>query len=445
MATVQFRLRSKANKNVSIKVRLLSGKSLDLELNTGFTINPKYWSEKTNRPTQNNDTENKLLRNNLNKLETYIFDNLNKDLSKGVLIDTYWLQNQINNCFERVEKTNTGIITNHIQYIIDNANTRKIKGRSKLGISQSRVKGYETFKKLFEAYQKETKKQIHFLDINKTFVDRFTNWLINTQNYSVNYAGKQIDNLKTVCLDAEKNDIKINPYVKQIEGFSESSEDKFIVTLSFEELEQIRTAEVTNIAYNNARNWLLIGCEIGQRGGDLLKVTKNDIRYKGGNMYLDIIQKKTGKSVTIGIINPHIIDIIENNFPHEISTQKLNFYIKKVCEVAKINELVEGKRLNPKAKKENPETMRKVLGFYPKHELITTHTFRRSFATNYYKQIPTGVLIGITGHSKESLFLEYINKREDKDANADLFMKFYEQINKDKKPEMRLLPNGTEE
>ncbi len=445
MATINFRIRSNANKHVSIKVYLSTGRGNLIELNTGFTINPKDWSESTNRPTQNNNTENKLLRNNLNKLETYIFDNLNKDLSKGVLIDNYWLQNQINNCFGRIEKTDTGIIVNHIQYIIDNANTRKIKGRSKLGISQSRVKGYETFKKLFEAYQKETKKQIHFLDINKTFVDRFTNWLINTQNYSVNYSGKQIDNLKTVCLDAEKNDIKINPFVKQIEGFSESNEDKFIVTLSFEELEQIRTAEIKNTAYNNARNWLLIGCNIGQRGGDLLKITKNDIRYKGGNMYLDIIQKKTGKSVTIGIINPHIIDIIENDFPHEISTQKLNFYIKKVCEVAKINELVEGKRLNPKAKKENPETMRKVLGFYPKHELITTHSFRRSFATNYYKQIPTGVLIGITGHSKESLFLEYINKREDKDANADLFMKFYEQINKDKKPEMKIILNtGTE-
>ena len=442
MATINFRLRSEANKNVSIKVYLSTGRGNLIELNTGFTINPKDWSETTNRPKQNKP-ENKVLSNNLNKLETYVFDSLNNDLSKGVLIDSYWLQNQISNCFERVEKNDTGLITNHIQYIIDNANTRKIKGRSKLGISQSRVKGYETFKKLVEVYQKDIKKQINFLDINKTFIDRFTHWLINTKKYSTNYAGKQIDNLKTVCLDAEKNDIKINPYVKQIEGFSESSEDRHIVTLSFEELEQIRTAEITNTAYLNARNWLLIGCEIGQRGGDLLKITKNDIRYKGGNMYLDIIQKKTGKSVTIGIINPHIIDIIENDFPREISSQKLNFYIKKVCEVAKINEKVEGKKLNPKAKKENPETMRKVLDFYPKHELITTHSFRRSFATNYYKQIPTGVLIGITGHSKESLFLEYINKREDKDANADLFMKFYEQINKDKEPKMKLLPNET--
>jgi integrase len=444
MATINFRLRSAANKNVSIKVYLSTGRGNLIELNTAFTINPKDWSETTSRPKQNNP-ENKELSNNLNKLETFIFDRLNNDLSKGVLIDTYWLQNQINTCFGRIEKTDTGIIVNHIQHIIDNANTRKIKGRSKLGISQSRVKGYETFKKLFEMYQSEIKKQIHFLDINKTFVDRFTTWLITTKKYSMNYSGKQIDNLKTVCLDAEKNDIKVNPYVKQIEGFSESSEDRFIVTLSFDELEQIRTAAITNPAYNNARNWLLIGCEIGQRGGDLLKITKNDIRYKGGSIYLDVIQKKTGKSVTIGIINPHIIDIIENDFPHEISTQKLNYYIKKVCEIANINELVEGKRLNPNAKKDNPETMRKVLDFYPKHELITTHSFRRSFATNYYKQIPTGVLIGITGHSKESLFLEYINKREDKDANADLFMKFYEQFTKDKTPEMKVIKNGTED
>jgi len=444
MATVNFRLRSQANKNVSIKVYLSTGRGNLIELNTGFTINPKDWSETTDRPKQNN-TENKLIFNNLKKLESFIFANLNNDLGNGVLIDNYWLQNQINTCFERVEKTDNGLLTNHIQYIIDNANTRKIKGTSKIGISQSRIKNLETFKKLIETYQKEKKIQINFLDINKQFVDRFINWLMNTKKYSTNYSGKVIDNLKTVCLDAEKLDIKTNSYIKQIEGFSESNEDRYIVTLSFNELDEISNAEIKNPAYDNARKWLLIGCEIGQRAGDLLNITKDNIRYKGGNMYLDLTQQKTGKSVTIGIENPRIIDIIENDFPHKISTQKLNFYIKKVCEIAKINEMIEGKRLNPKAKKENPESMRKILGFYPKYELITTHSFRRSFATNYYKRIPTAILIGITAHSKESLFLQYINDKEDKDANADLFRTFYEQMNKDKEPKMKLLPNGTEQ
>ena len=257
---------------------------------------------------------------------------------------------------------------------------------------------------------------------------------MNKKNYSTNYAGKVLDNLKTVCLDAEKLDIKVNPYVKQIEGFREQNNERLIVTLSFEELEQIRTAKLETEAQENARNWLLIGCEIGQRASDLLRLTPNNIRYKGNRIYIDIVQQKTGKAVTVGIIAPHVIDIVENNFPYQISQQKLNKHIKQVCRLAKLEEEIEGKKYDK-------ETGRKKIGTYQKWQLVTSHTFRRSFATNYYKKIPTAVLIGITGHSKESMFLEYINRREDKDLNADLFMQFYETIQQDKAPEMKVIKN----
>jgi integrase len=435
MATVQFRLRSKANKNVSIKVRVSLGRGNDIELNSGFTINPKHWSKETDLPKQNT-TENKLIFNDLKKLESFIFINLNKDLGKGIFIDKYWLENKINECFNRTEKTDAGLILNHIQYIIDNANTRKVKGKKELGLSESRVKSYVAFKNLFTIYQTEIKKEVNFLDINKTFVDKFINWLINSEKYSMSYAGKVIDNLKTVGLDAEKLDIPTNPFIEKIESFTESNEDRYIQTLSFSELEKIRTAVIEPEHLQNARKWLLIGCEIGQRYSDLIKITKDNIRYNVGNMLIDIIQQKTNKLVTIGIKAPHIIDLLENDLPHEISLQKLNDYIKKVCKIAEVNEIVEGKRLNK-------TTRRKELNFYPKHELICSHSFRRSFATNYYKKMPTPILMGITGHSKESLFLTYINKREDKDANAELFIKFWEDLNKDKKPEMKLIKNDT--
>lgn len=431
MASIKFRLRSTSNKNVSIKIRVSIDRNNVYELNTGFTINPNDWSNKTNFPKQNVEN-NKSLLAQLKKLESFVLSDLNTSLANGMLIDKFWLENKINECFNRVERVNTGLILNHIQYIIDNANTRKIKGRKKLGLSPNRVKGYITFKNLFEIYQNEIKKQINFLDVNKTFVDKFTNWLVNTKKYSINYAGKQIDNLKTVCIDAETLNIPVNPYISQIQGFSEEDNDRFIHTLSFEEIEQIRFADITKPELVNARNWLLIGCEIGQRVGDLMSITRDNIRYERGNIYLDIIQQKTGKSVTVGIIAPHVIDIIENDLPHKISVQKLNDYIKKVCEKAGIDEVVEGRKLNP-------VTRRKELGYYPKYELITSHSFRRSFATNYYKKIPTAILINITGHSKESLFLTYINRREDKDANADLFMKFYEDLQKNKEPKLRLV------
>jgi integrase len=438
MASIKFRLRSTADKNVSIKVRLILGRGKqDLELNTGFSINPKDWSESTDLPKQNN-TENKVIFNNLKKLESFLFKSLNNDMGETIVIDSFWLNSKINDCFERVLKTDEGLITNYIQNIIDTADTRKVKvkGGYKHGLSLSRKNSYIATKNILKEYEAKTKKQIHFIDINQILIDKFENWLLKTKDYAINTSSKHIANIKTVCIEAENKGIQVNSYAKQMTIATESDEDRYIQTLSFSELDEIRKVEIKSEAYQNARKWLLIGCEIGQRGGDLLDITPDNIRYKGGNMYLDIVQQKTKKPITIGIIAPHVIDIIENSFPYKISTQKLNDHIKKVCEIAKINTMTDGKIYDAK-------TGRKVFDKYEKHKLITTHSFRRSFCTNYYKRIPTPVLMGISGHSKESIFRVYINAPEDKDENADLFMKFYNDIHKDKAPEMKVIKNGT--
>lgn len=459
MAKIKFLLQSKSE-NSQIYIRVSISRFVSIKKKTGFTINPKDWSITTGRPKQNNP-ENKITHSSLNKLEDFVFYNLNKDLAKGSLIDVYWLENQINNCFKRVIKTDNGLLVNHIQHIIDNANTRKVKnnGGFKIGLSPSTLKNYTLFKNIIFEYQTTIKKQIHFIDITKPFVDKFTNWLVNTKNYSTNYSGKQLEILKTVCIDAEKNEIDITTYSKTIQHFRESDNDRYIQTLSFDELEQIKNSDytdqeqldkfkkenpeltnrlaITTATLNNARKWILLGCEIGQRGGDLLNIVPENIRYNGKSIYIDIIQQKTNKSVTVGVFSPFVADMVLNDFPKQIPHQKLNDIIKVICKLAGIDGIVKGTKLNTK-------TNRKELGLYPKYELIASHCFRRSFATNYYKKIPTPILINITGHSKESLFLTYINKREDKDANADLFMKFYEDINKDKTPKMVLLPNGTD-
>jgi integrase len=456
MATVKFRIRSKANKNVSISVYLSTGRGKMIEVKTTKTINPKDWSEKLNFPKQT-IAENRLLSNQLKGLENFIFDELNKN--NGSLINADWLQEKINEHFNIVTKTDTGLLVNHIQYIIDNANTRKVKtnGGFKIGLSASTIKNYTLFRNIIAEYQTTIKKQIQFIEITKPFVDKLTNWLVNTKKYSTNYSGKQLEILKTVCIDAEKNEIVVTPYSKTIQHFRESEKDRYIQTLSFDELQQIQNVDFTDIeqltafkkanpeltkgisitpeTLNNARNWILLGCEIGQRGSDLLGITNENIRYNGKSYYIDIIQQKTNKSVTIGVIAPHVIDIIENSFPKKIQHQKLNEYSKVVCKLAGIDTIVKGTKLNT-------ETNRKEFGMFPKYDLIASHCFRRSFATNYYKKIPTPILINITGHSKESLFLTYINKREDKDANADLFMQFYKDLHKEKEPQLKIIRNA---
>ena len=55
----------------------------------------------------------------------------------------------------------------------------------------------------------------------------------------------------------------------------------------------------------------------------------------------------------------------------------------------------------------------------PKYQLVSSHTARRSFATNAYKAgVPTIAIMKITGHKLESTFLKYI--RVSAEENAEL-------------------------
>lgn len=421
MATVTFRLRNVKNNKHPILVYVSISRGNVPQSKTGFSINPKDWSFVKKKPKQN-DEETKQIYSNLLTLENYITSQLNNSNSKGEDINKQWLDNVISDCFNRVsdDKNSNNHLTTQIQHIVDNAKTHKIRGKSKLGLSDSRVKGYKTFKSLIENYEKHIKVKIRLIDINPIFLKKFTKWLIKTEEYSMNYSGKTIDNLKAVCINANERGIKTNKFSLNIESFKEAQKDKHIVTLSFDELNQIKDTQLKNDYLINARKWLLIGSEIGQRGNDLLNISQDKVRKDKNDLLIDVYQEKGEKTVTVGISKEYVADILINDFPRKISIQKLNNYIKELCKVCKINTPTKGKK---RVKDRNK------LDTYPKHELICTHTCRRSFATNYYKKIPTAILMEITGHTRESMFLEYVGKPKDRDENAKLFIKLAKEIN----------------
>ena len=159
----------------------------------------------------------------------------------------------------------------------------------------------------------------------------------------------------------------------------------------------------------------MIGLCIGQRVSDLLKLSPNNLRKATTGLYIDIIQQKTRKSVTVGVADQTVIEILENALPRKVSQVVFNKQIKALCRMARIDGLVSGF-------KNNPKTRRKEIVNAPKYEFVTSHIMRRSFASNYYGKIETPLLMNITGHSKESTFLTYIGTHQNKDALADLFM-----------------------
>ena len=148
-----------------------------------------------------------------------------------------------------------------------------------------------------------------------------------------------------------------------------------------------------------------------------MRFTDKQIRVENGKSLLEFTQVKTGKNMTVPL-HQKVLEILKKRkgkFPYAISDQKYNAYIKKVCEIAEIDEVVSGSKKSET--EEGSGIYRKEAGTFKKWELVTSHIGRRSFATNFYGKIPTTYLIYVTGHSTEQMFLTYIGK-----SNKDIAM-----------------------
>ena len=96
--------------------------------------------------------------------------------------------------------------------------------------------------------------------------------------------------------------------------------------------------------------------------------------------------------MTVGVADPLVIGILENEFPRKVSQAVFNKHIKALCKMAGIGELVPGF-------KNNPKTRRKEIVNAPKYKFVTSHIMRRSFVSNHYRKIETPLLMNITRHS----------------------------------------------
>lgn len=197
MATVKFLLQSKSE-IANIYIRFSIDRKTILKRKSGFTINPKYWSETFAQPIQKSK-ETKELKSKLSKLSDFISDSYNDAVSKGVEFTGEWLQDQIDIFNNKKTVVELDVLLNYIQKYIDDAPYKRNQ-KKETGLSDGRVQNLKLFKNTIERYQKEAfkGKRILIKDVNLQFVENYKIWLFK-QNYSVNYVGKNIANIKN-CL-----------------------------------------------------------------------------------------------------------------------------------------------------------------------------------------------------------------------------------------------------
>lgn len=404
MATIKYLLKSKTELS-TIYVRLRDGRTTDVTASTGYTINPKFWSDArggVRQIAENSDKKN--LSNDLEKLQRKISDCLNDEKGSGVPINRQWLENVVSRYKNPTLEQKTEWLIDIIRAYRDEM---KMKVNPKTGrqISPNSIRGYNTTIMRLEKFEEHRKRRFSIHDVDLTFHHDFTKFERNTLTLAQNSISRDIKQIKTVCIDARDKGYKINEQVLS-RKFNVASEPTTFVTITKDEIGKIKT--FTGADYlQNARDWLIIGCWTGCRVNDLMDLTTNNILINPkGVRFIRYTQSKTGKQVDIPL-HPDVTEILERlgGFPRPISDQRFNEWIKLVCRESGLIDEVEGTR-------QNPETHKKETGTFEKWQLIRSHTCRRSFATNHYRELPNKIIMAVTGHATEKMLLNYIGETD---------------------------------
>ncbi|GAB2780221.1 phage integrase SAM-like domain-containing protein [Rhabdobacter roseus] len=153
------------------------------------------------------------------------------------------------------------------------------------------------------------------------------------------------------------------------------------------------------------RDAFVLQCHCGLRFSDMRRLLKEPRLYViqvQDRLFFRITTQKTDQDVVIPI-SKIMLEILERrnwDFGGMMSIQLYNRFIKEICKQAGLTtEVVE--RYTKGGKKH--AVVR------PKYELVSSHTARRSFATNaFLAGVPSMKIRKITGHTTEQSFQTYI-------------------------------------
>lgn len=393
------------NKYTSIYVRFWDSKRIDQKTRTGISIQFSDWSDSKQRIKVKTKINNKdFLNDQLEGLERYIVDSYNTDYNNRKFISSKWLKETVQKFFGRVEADENHKIyfIDWIEKFIENAhkilnNGKPIKARS--------INNYKTTLKKLKDFERFQGTRYRFEDIDLNFHRDFIHYCLEEKKFNPNTTGNLITRIKTFCRNIELDDLPINPKYKHRE-FNAPKNKTFDIYLNDDEINTIYNFDFSDSEkLDNARDLFIIGLRTGLRVSDFMRIKEENIH----GSVINITTQKTNDNLTIPI-HPQFKEILNKRdgaFPREISSQKFNLYIKEICEKVEIDKPVYGSLLNS-------ETKRKENGIYPKHKLVSSHTCRRSFATNLFLAgFENSTIMKATGHSSEKQFLNYIKASQD--------------------------------
>lgn len=404
MPNVRFNLKNKTEQEtlISLVFRYDGNKMV---YSTGEKINPKYWNDREYKAREMSKFPQYAEFNAyLKKVETETQNiyRTHKNNGKILSIDEFKKELDI-----ALQKTNRDAPPTLFEFIENFIYTRK----NTLSKPKGSIVVYNNAYKHLKGFANDKKRKVNFEDITLEFLDEFLEYLFTPpRSLSSNYALKIIENLKLFLNDATERGYNTNlAYKSRKFGFKKEETENIYLTL--EELKVIEELDLNNKPrLDRVRDLFLIGCYTGLRFSDFSSLKKEHFKKIDKVDVIEIVTQKTKEKVIIPMhpVVKNILKKYDGKIPPELSNQKMNDYLKELGELALLNDVViktytkGGKRVDDKFKK---------------FELISTHTARRSFATNAFKSgISSISIMKITGHNSEKSFLKYIKINQAENA-----------------------------
>lgn len=399
MASINFYLKDKTPKDKETLIYMFfSYEGKRLKYSTGDKIAPQDWND--NKQIVKPATEGSLEINNyLSSLRSFIIKSYREYKAESGTPTTSFLRTALDENFKQKDIEEVTFFDVYDKFVEN----------SKLKVKPRTIQKYLTLKKHLLEFQKYSKQKITFDKIDIYFYENLLNYYLNEKGSLNNTVGKYISTFKTFLNWATERDFNSKTdYLK----FKAHKEDADIVYLEEQELMKLHQLDLSNKPrLENVRDAFCIGCFTGLRFSDIKNLRMKDIR----NNKITINTFKTRETLQIPLnkFAKSIIDKYkdEPNFLHIISNQKMNVYLKELCQLAEINQPI------TLTKYRGTERVEKT---QPKFEFISTHTARRTFVTlSLEKGMRPEIVMKITGHKSYKTFKKYI-KITDKVKGAEM-------------------------
>lgn len=380
-----------------------------LKFSTGEKVPPKFWNPKLGlvRKTDSFPQYDEM-NTRLKMIAAIIEDEHRKTLNEGETPTPTSLREKLklrlsNSVIEKI--TLFGFIN---QIVEDSYSGRRLTDNG-TKFSTYTIKGYKTTLNHLTKFQKGYRRLIDFDTIDLDFYDDFLNYF-NKSNYAINSIGKHIKNLKVFMRAAAENKLHSNMDY-QSKRFKTLEEDTESIYLSDAEIKRIYGLDLSNNpSLEKTRDLFVVGCYTGLRFSDFNKIISENIKKNEKGTFLQITPQKSNSKVVIPL-NWVVLEILKKyggSMPRSFTNQEINRELKQIGTMAKINE---------KVSTSLTKGGMRVDTIFKKYELITTHTARRSCATNMYLAgIPTIAIMKITGHRTEKSFMRYIKVSQEDNA-----------------------------